>query len=293
MSSFSAHLITHEKTHYDWHKLTSMIDADLLARECEQTRVHNHNELRHDDIAALDVFAFMFFGSLYGFRWRRFLAANSGTLRNRLSSLLTHWADLFKSIGEMRLLLAREYFLQSKKACLRSINISYSHLGAWKAALSTGSAYALVFEDDGTVESAEEFSLALDFVSQASMTSEPSFFNLSQSFRFSTLGVREIVGSSEASMIPGTTQEVIVSRVPFTNTLCAVAYSRSLLQALVPFLESALQNRKLRSIAIDFQVNRFIVEEATRLGLKNIHFNPGVVRQGSIIRKKPLRDLRS
>ena len=292
MEMFSSHLITYPATTYDWTDLKRKIDTEMESRQCQSVVLHDQNTYQINDVGFLDVVAFHVYSSLNGFQWRRFLARQSKRKHIRLVSFFQDLDELLRGfVGVTQIINPNEMIL-SRKACLRSMNISASHLAAWREALSADCKWAIVFEDDGSLESTDDLTATLDFLEGDGNANRKLLVNLSQSFRFSALGVQEIIESSTVQAHVGRSQEVILTTTPFTNTLCAVAISRSLLDELVPFVAEAVRSRRFRGIAIDFLFNRFLLERSEELDISSIHLNPGVVRQGSIVRKKPLQDLR-
>jgi hypothetical protein len=292
MHMFSAHLITYPATTYDWSDLKKKIDTEMQNRQCRPVVLHHENTHGISDVGLFDVLAFHIYGPLIGFRWKRFLAKKAEKMHSRVLSFLRDFIGLLSGIGRVARVINPAEMMVARVACLRSINISASHIAAWREALAVDCEWALGFEDDGLLESAEDLRLTFDFLEREGSADRKTLVNLSQSFRFSALGVQGIIPSSTVETLSEESQEAIFTSTPFTNTLCAVAISRSLLEVLVPFAERAVLSRRFRTIAIDFQLNRLFVEHSQQLDIRSVHLNPGVVRQGSIIRKKPLRDLR-
>ena len=289
---FSAHLITYPATRYDWTDLKQKIDVQMENRHCRNVVLHQENSYVIGDVGFLDVLAFHIYGPLIGFRWRRFLSRKSQKTRFNLVGFVKDFLRFIGEIARLLNVLNPSKMMASRVNCLRSINISASHLEAWREALAMDCEWALVFEDDGHLESAEDLEATFDLLERQDSKGCKILVNLSVSFRFPTLGVEEIIGSSTVETYSGKSQEVIFTSTPFTNTLCAVALSRPLLEVIVPFAERAALSRRFRAIAIDFQLNRLFIERSEELDIRSIHLNPGIVRQGSIIRKKPLRNLR-
>ena len=288
---FSAHLITYPGTTYDWTDLKEKIDAQMQNRHCSTTVLHQENKYVIGDVGFLDVLAFHLYRPLIGFRWRRFLS-NKSPIPLNVMGFAKDSLGLIRAIVRLLRVISPTGMMASRMDYLRSINISASHLAAWREAIATDCEWALVFEDDGHLESAEDLEATFDLLERQDSRGCKVLVNLSVSFRFPTLGVEEIIRSSTVETYSGKSQEVIFTSTPFTNTLCAVALSRPLLEVLVPFAERAALSRRFRGIAIDFQLNRFLLERSEELDIRSIHLNPGIIQQGSIIRKKPVSNLR-
>ena len=292
MQTFSAHLITHPATTYDWNDLKEKVDVQMQNRHCTPIVLHQGNTHGIDDVGVLDVLAFHIYGPLIGFRWKRFLAKKTKRIPSTGVGFFEDFVELLSAFVRLTRVINPIEMMASRIACLRSINITASHIAAWREALEADCQWALVFEDDGHLDSVEDLSATLDLLERQEKTARRVLVNLSQSFRFSDLGVEEIIRSSTVETYSEKSLEVIFTNTPFTNTLCAVAFSRSLLEILVPFAESAALTRRFRCIAIDWQVNRLLLGRSAELDIRSVHLNPGIVRQGSIVRKKPLQDLR-
>ena len=77
-------------------------------------------------------------------------------------------------------------------------------------------------------------------------------------------------------------QEVIMARVPFTNTVCATVMSRAFALKWGAYVEKSLSTKVIRLIPIDWLLNRFILKESKTQPSKYHHFDPGLIRQGSL-----------
>jgi|FLOH01.1.fsa_nt_gi GR25 family glycosyltransferase involved in LPS biosynthesis len=284
MSSYSAHLITHNRSRYDYSALLNDVDHVLTRGGGKKTNVHSADKFALADISSLDALAFKLASAVVSFMWSRHLerATVSGSLR-RLSGFRDA-LDFLSRVARISLMVNSRNLLQARIACLRSLNISYSHLGAWESAASSGSRFALVLEDDGILSSRGDLEATLDFIATFAKEERETLINISQSFKFYTLGVNHIVLSSSSEKVGQTSQEVIFSNSPFTNTLCATVLSVPLVRSLISFTERSMKSKLWRSVAIDFQVNRYIMEHAKARALECAHLSPGIINQGSMLK---------
>ena len=282
MSIFSAHLITHKSSRYDSSKLLKDVDEVFTTRGSRKTQVHSGDKFGLEDISTIDALAYELAAALVGFRWSRYLksATKLGSLRR--FSVLRDALNFLTSVLRMFSMVKNQNRLQGRVTCLRSLNISSSHLEAWESAASSGSRFALVLEDDGILSSQRDLEATLDFIASFAREGRETLINISQSFKFHTLGVNHIVLSSSSAKMGQTSQEIIFSNSPFTNTLCATVLSAPLVKSLVSFTERSLKSKLWRSVAIDFQVNRYIMKHAKAHSLECVHLSPGIIDQGSM-----------
>jgi hypothetical protein len=289
MSIFSAHLITYEKTRYDSSVLVKQVNQLMVERKGQKVTSHNKDKFSLEEVTLFDVVIHRFMGGIFGFRWMRYMeaATKKGSLRK--FSLVRDLLALVRRLSKIPLVVLPKNRLAERVSCLRSLNISASHLEAWRAAYSLGSTFALVLEDDGILTSQSELGRALDFFSEMVEDGQEALINISHSFTFITLRAQHIIQSSKSEPFLETGQVLVDSHTPFTNTLCATLLSREFLKSLILFTEDSLDSKVWRSLAIDFQVNRCLTMKNKERKVMNFHLSPGLIRQGSMRSVAPNR----
>jgi len=117
----------------------------------------------------------------------------------------------------------------------RLLNIEYSHVDLYRRAVKSEAEWALILEDDA--ESMDINDLVSGLVSLTESNSNAKLINLSASFTLDQIGVRHLLSLIEGlSWSGGATREVLGSRKPATNTVCAIAFRTDFLaQVLADF----------------------------------------------------------
>ena len=114
----------------------------------------------------------------------------------------------------------------------RLLDIELSHRDLMGAALTSGASWALILEDDGFAEDSSDLEMGIrDLL--ASSTERPSYVILSRSFGTDALRIGHLLKPAEHRWAGQSKRTILQSRLPVTNTVCAMLYSREFLADLV------------------------------------------------------------
>ena len=175
--------------------------------------------------------------------WNRFLGVEPA-LRRRLFRLL-RWMRL-QSLWVRR---------SNAKEVRRLRNIELSHLSLMRNGLAQGADWILILEDDASAKNIADLAAGLDGI--FSCESPPAFVNLSHSFRLSDLGISKLLFTHPVvrwfGPIP---RDVLASRLPATNTVCAILYRRGFLENLVRKIDEI---PVYPIVPIDWRVNQALM----------------------------------
>lgn len=137
----------------------------------------------------------------------------------------------------------------------RLVNIELAHLHLLEQASNVQAGWALIVEDDATLEDHEGFAEALTaFIHQHADHSQPSYVNVSRSFSSERLDLSHHL-TPNGSWAPGV--RILASDIPLTNTVCAVLYRGAFLERLVPALQAIPVAPVL---PIDWKLNAALLE---------------------------------
>jgi hypothetical protein len=231
-------LVTHQRTSYPESSgsdgLVSSVSS-ALTRLSVSTRVEVHDADLHDEAvvpltnrevissidAELDVEQ----------RWR--LHVDPGQSHLRLHSFMAT-RRIYR-----RLRLAppwhrrKQATPQGARMLRRLVNIELAHVNLMQAAVDCRSTWTLIVEDDARVADPQEFAEALaSFVENHTSADQPLYINVSQSFA-DPLGISQHlhpIGAWDEA-----TAEMAADRA-LTNTVCAVLYRTTFLEALLTTL---------------------------------------------------------
>lgn len=277
-------LVTHQRTNYPESSgpdgLVSAVSS-ALTRLSVSTRVEVHDADLHDEAvvpltnrevissidAELDVEQ----------RWR--LHVDPGQSHARLNSFMTT-RRLYR-----RLRLAPPWHRsahatpQGSRMLRRLVNIELAHLNLMQAAEDCGSTWALIVEDDARIADPHGFAEALvSFIETHTSADQPLYVNVSQSFA-DPLGISQHlhrIGAWDTATV-----EMAADRA-LTNTVCAVLYRTTFLEALLTTLREIPVSPVL---PIDWKLNEALLALTGRgtIGVGDCWFlTPGPIMQGSM-----------
>ena len=114
----------------------------------------------------------------------------------------------------------------------RLLNIEYSHVDLYRAAIESGSLWTVILEDDAYASNIRD--LAIGLVELTDTPGPVSMVNLSASFPLTEIGVQHLLKlSSENQWIGSSARVVYESERPVTNTVCAIAFRTDFLAKVV------------------------------------------------------------
>ncbi len=150
----------------------------------------------------------------------------------------------------------------------RLLNIELAHLTLMRQAINADSQWALIIEDDASAVDVEAFAEQLmRFAAEYSPRDQPTYANLSESFNQAQLKSTHLL--TRIGTWPLTTDsaaEVLSSRKPLTNTVCAILYRTSFLADLVAEID-ALPLAPV--IPIDWKLNRALMNLFAKGGIED------------------------
>jgi hypothetical protein len=127
-----------------------------------------------------------------------------------------------------------------------------------RQAINVNSEWALIVEDDASTEDVEAFADQLiRFTAEHAQQDKPKYVNVSESFNHAQLKSTHLL--TRIDTWPLTTDsegDVLSSRKPITNTVCAILYRTSFLVELVAEMDELPLSPV---IPIDWKINRALM----------------------------------
>lgn len=195
--------------------------------------------------------------------WRRFLSGGRGRLRMR--------AEMF-----LRLRKRRRALLPNSTASLspdqpgarmvrRLVNIELAHMSLLREAAESRCSWALILEDDADGKDVRSLAERVaHFMHEWDDKRQPKFVNVSESFDAHTLGIEKLL-THVGQWNPGAEPFAIYSsRLPVTNTVCAILYRADFLRELLAEMESIPVDPV---IPIDWKLNQALMNLSQRGGV--------------------------
>lgn len=279
--NFHTSLITFDGTRHNWKDLVSPVETVLARKASPKVNVLSGDRHVLSEITALEVFLYQSYIGLLGVHWKRHITQFSKNNQAAAQRFLSFIAECISAVWTGAISAFRRPQTLRKRA-LRVLNISELHFQAVLNGLRSEAKWVMTLEDDGLLSARSPLSSALDFILESGPPEVSTFFDISDSFSFEQLGVEQIVATSDHVRLGSTGQNVVKARVPFTNTLCATVMSRAFALKWAAYLEKNLSSKVLRLIPIDWHLNRFILRASKGEPSAYFHFDPGIIRQGSI-----------
>ncbi len=191
-------------------------------------------------------------------RWRRYLNPMRKQYFSRMLMPVRHVYRYLKFAPPW----VRTLNLDSPGAVMlrRLVNIELAHISLLESAVDSVADWILILEDDADTRSVEEFGRALseflgDSYNSNNLTRlKPKYINMSQSFTLSKVGS---AGSDSNIGFWGNSSRIFSTSIPFTNTVCAVMYSREFAKVL---LDRFRQIPLSPVIPIDWKLNLAIMQ---------------------------------
>lgn len=115
----------------------------------------------------------------------------------------------------------------------RLLNIELSHLDLLRTGRASGAAWVLVLEDDAASVDLDDLVSGLLGL-MACGPAQPAFVNVSQSFTAAELGIAHLLSPVLGATWSGSVdRRILAASRPVTNTVCAILYRATLLDALL------------------------------------------------------------
>jgi len=133
----------------------------------------------------------------------------------------------------------------------RLLNIEYSHLDLYRAAIESGSLWTIILEDDAYASNLKD--LAIGLVELTDTSGSVSIVNLSESFPLSEIGVQHLLKLSSDNQWIGSSARVLYElERPVTNTVCAIAFRTDFLAKVVADFDA---QPRFPVVPIDWKLN--------------------------------------
>jgi len=142
----------------------------------------------------------------------------------------------------------------------RLLNIERSHLHLLQMGLESGAPWVLILEDDAMSDDVQDLAVGLIALMDSGKTD--AFINLSDSFSPRALGIAHLLDAAQGvSWLGRVPRAILESRLPATNTVCAIAYSRSMAALLLDYFDSMPEKPVL---PIDWKLNEALMSLARK-----------------------------
>ena len=140
----------------------------------------------------------------------------------------------------------------------RLVNIEIAHMSLLRQAMNSDCEWTLIAEDDATNDDIPSLARELEaFTTDRRHECQPKYVNVSRSFNHRRLRVRNLVEPVGAWGTTPTGMEILQTRRPITNTVCAILYRTEFLATLLPTLEGI---PLAPVVPIDWKLNQAIMQ---------------------------------
>jgi hypothetical protein len=279
-------LLTHEQSKYP--KEPFIVLFQKLFEEAEKVNlsvsesIYNLNPYAAKDVRIVDLLLVQVFQPLIARSWTAYLKGvrSSKIQRNNLRIALD-------SLIYSTKLCSFKFRAEQKKRYSRILNINNGHMQLLKGFIESSACVGVILEDDASFETSKEFlSGLIDLVDFArAIPSSRYFLDLSESFTFTQLGADHLIekGADVSSTKLNLGSTILRTTRAFTNTNCAVLYSREMAKILVRGIENYAAKSGKRVIPIDWIFNMVLLEVAgTEDAIECFHLDPGLFNQQSL-----------
>ena len=169
---------------------------------------------------------------------------------------------------------------RNSAAVRRLLDIEFSHRNLMQAGMESGAPWVLIVEDDGSCADIHDLAAGV----RGLMDSGLAYVNLSRSFSVDALRVGHLLTPTDVSWKGSAPRGVFAARQPVTNTVCAILYSRTFLEQLLP-LWDAMPLEPV--VPIDWKLNAILMRmyQAGSFPRGGCAFvEPAPITQGSLVR---------
>lgn len=142
----------------------------------------------------------------------------------------------------------------------RLLNIEYAHRFLMRRGLDSGAQWVIILEDDASCSNVDDLIPGLTHLMVAA--DRECLINISDSFTFASLGIKHLLAVCRTIRWKGThPRAVLEAGRPVTNTVCAMAYSRYLLQEIVTCFDGMPEEPV---VPIDWKLNQALMTLTAR-----------------------------
>ena len=142
----------------------------------------------------------------------------------------------------------------------RLLNIEFSHIALLQRGVDSGAPWIVILEDDG--DCADTLDCAAGTAGLLATAPESlAFVNLSESFAVGELDVEPLLHASGTVWQGSITRSIDGADRPITNTVCAIAYRREFVVALLAEFE---RQGSFPVVPIDWKLNRAVMDMHAR-----------------------------
>jgi hypothetical protein len=142
------------------------------------------------------------------------------------------------------------------KMVRRLINIELAHMKLLRAAVASDSDWTLIIEDDAAARNLDELTASLTSLMSSRGSAAPKYVNVSESFSAKELGIEALLTPVSSWNQQHSNAPAFSSRLPVTNTVCAILYRRDFLVTLLDAME-AIPTEPV--IPIDWKLNQALM----------------------------------
>jgi len=269
-------LVTFSASKYPGSFYRDLIECRDQMPQIRETRVSARNQFIPEEIKFYTKISHLITYWRLRNRYKSYLGLQDGP-KNLILIWANKWLDL--------VLLTYEYRKSGfGNRISRLLNINSNHTALMNEFLGTDCDSLLILEDDGT-GSVDEFKIMMTFLEKKKIfLSNPEWFlDISDSFSFEALGVEKLLSAEHKYEldIPDRSQSLYVAKKPFTNTCCALMYSRDFILSFTQDLNRSLRKDLSVGIPIDWILNHFLIINQFA-PVVCVHVSPGLVSQGSL-----------
>ena len=167
----------------------------------------------------------------------------------------------------------------------RLLNIEYSHVDLYRAAVASGCDWAVILEDDAYAPDTAE--LARGIVALMDSTVAPKYINLTTSFSLAKIGIKHLLAPVPQVNWEGAGDLLVLgAERPATNTVCAIAFKGAFLEELLAAFNAQPDEPV---IPIDWKLNAALVRlwETEEIAPGECWFlEPGPIIQLSMVKDR-------
>lgn len=167
----------------------------------------------------------------------------------------------------------------------RLLNIEYSHVDLYRAALKCGSDWAVILEDDAY--SSDPVALATCLNQLMNVKMPPRLINLSSSYSLEEIGISHLMSGAQQHISEFPNEcSVLQSQRPATNTVCAIAFRTEFLAHVLADFDSRPAEPV---VPIDWKLNAALMRlwDAKLIGPNECWFvEPAPIIQLSMVRDR-------
>ena len=167
----------------------------------------------------------------------------------------------------------------------RLLNIEYSHVDLYRAAVELGASWAIILEDDAA--SSDVNGLVGGLLTLIQSNSNVKMINLSESFTLDQIGIRHLLRPLDGfHWVGNSARRLLGARKPATNTVCAIAFRTDFLTEILADFDA---QPAFPVVPIDWKVNATLMRlyESGAIGANECLFiEPAPIIQLSMVQDR-------